>query len=209
MAFKINEFRSSFVPSGEPASPTNYEVTIIRKPILGFLSPQEDSIENTSVPFRRLNDDGSFGGEIRKVENLLSFRCISCSLPGRILNTTDRSTYGPNRKIVTSTLFQDVTFSFIVSDDKRELNYFDTWHNFIVDNALLFGVQTHDVRYYDDYVGSIRIAHFDKQNEIKYTISLLEAYPISVEEIPLSWDNTNEFIRINVTVAYRNWIKEI
>jgi hypothetical protein len=182
----IHEFRSSFENVGEPASPTNYEVSIIRQPTIRLVSGESNSF---------------------LFENNVKFRCISCSLPGRILNTTDRNTYGPNRKIVTSAMFQDVTFSFIVSDDKNELNYFDSWHNYIVNNTLFTRVSTHDVRYYDDYVGDIKIIHYDKLNTIKYTISLIEAYPISVEEIPLSWDNTNEFIRVNVTVAYRNWIK--
>lgn len=182
----INKFRSSFT-NGEPASPTLYEVSVIRQPIIGL----------------------STGRGKDRFESDVKFRCISCSLPGRILNTTDRMTYGPTRKIVTSTLFQDVTFSFIVSDDKNELNYFDKWHNYIVDNSLFDFVQTHDVGYYDEYVGDIKITHFDKQNNLKYTISLIEAYPISVEEIPLSWDNNNEFIRVNVTVAYRNWIRNI
>lgn len=183
MAINLAKFRSSF-NNYEPASPTNYEVSVIRQPIGGV------------IPGYRFEDE-------------VKFRCISCSLPGKILNTTDRMTYGPNRKIVTSTLFQDVTFSFIVSDDKNELNYFDEWHNFIVDNRLFDFVETNDVKYYDDYVGDIKITHFDKQNNLKYTISLIEAYPISVEEIPLSWDNNNEFVRVNVTVAYRNWMQNI
>ena len=177
MAFNINELRSSFVNGGEPASPANYEVSVVR--------PIRDKKY-------RFEDD-------------VKFRCISCSLPGKILNTTDRMTYGPIRKIVTSALYQDVTFSFIVGDDKNELEYFNSWHSFIIDNGIIDRVQTHDVSYYDNYVGNIKITHLDKQNTHKYTISLIEAYPISVEEIPLSWDNNNEFIRVNVTVAYRDW----
>ena len=189
MAFNLTDFRSSFSKGGEPASPANYEVSVTRKARLGF----GNSTSNLTM------------------EKLLPFRCISCSLPGKMMSTTDRTTYGPNRKIVTSTLYQDVTFSFIVSDDKKELDYFDKWQNFIVDNNVdsSSSANNHDVRYYDEYIGDIKISHLDKQNKIKYIISLLEAYPISVEEIPLSWENNNEFIRVNVTVAYRNWIKNV
>lgn len=188
MAFNLTDFRSSFSNNGEPSSPANYEVSVTRKPQAGFAS-------NTNLT----------------MEKLLPFRCISCSLPGKMMNTIERSTYGPNRKVVTSSLYQDVTFSFIVSDDKSELDYFNVWQNYIVDNNVdsSSSANNHDVRYYDEYVGDIKISHLDKQNEIKYTISLLEAYPISVEEIPLSWENNNEFIRVNVTVAYRNWVKII
>lgn len=182
MAFNINEFRSSF-SDGEPASPTNYEVSIVQRPRIGALEEQK----NVSA------------------ENILIFRCNACTLPGKQMLTSDRLTYGPIRKIITSALYTDVRFSFIVSDNKQELRYFTRWHNSIINNELNDGIQTHDVEYYDSYTGSVIITHFDKQNNIKYKISLLEAYPISVEEIPLSWDNNNEFIRVDVTMAYKIW----
>lgn len=182
MAFNINEFRSSFV-DGEPASPANYEVNIVQIPRIG------ESEE-------RYND---------AVEGILKYRCNSCTLPGKQMLTTDRLTYGPIRKIVTSSLYTDVRFSFIVSDNKTELIYFNRWHNSIINNELNTGIQTHDVEYYDSYTGTVVITHFDKQNKVKYKISLLEAYPISVEEIPLSWDNNNEFVRVEVTMAYKIW----
>lgn len=191
MPFNINDLRGSFA-NYEPASPANYEINVIRP----LLKVQQF--------------DGTLTSVSRVVEDNLKFRCISCSLPGRILNVTERNTYGPVRKIATSTLYSDVTFSFIVSDDKSELEYFTLWHNFIINNNPNINpnsksIQTHDVRYYDDYVGELTISHFDKMNNKKFRIRLNETYPISVEEIPLSWDNTNEFIRVNVTMAYRNW----
>lgn len=187
MPFDIKKFRSSFTDY-EPASPANYEINVIRP----------------SIAIRQ--SDGSLVTLDTAVEDSLQFRCISCSLPGRILNVAERNTYGPVRKIATSSLYSDVTFSFIVSDNKSELKYFTLWHNFIINNTTISNlIQTHDVRYYDDYVGELTISHFDKMNIEKFRIRLNEAYPISVEEIPLSWDNTNEFIRVNVTMAYRNW----
>lgn len=181
----INKFRSSFVKGGEPASPAYFEVSIIQQP--------------------RITTEGTLANTI--IEDRLIYRCNSCTLPGKQMLTSDRLTYGPNRKIVTSALYSDVRFSFIVSDDKKEINYFTRWHNSIVNNALNSGIQTHDVEYYESYIGNVIIKHLDRQNEVKYQISLIEAYPISVEEIPLSWDNNNEFIRVEVVMAYRNWNK--
>lgn len=180
MAFSINEFRNTFADY-EPASPAYYEVHIVRQPE-AFLQNEDTYSEDS-----------------------LRYRCISCSLPGKAINTTERLTYGPTRKIALSSVYQDITFSFIVSDDKAELKYFNSWHNFIINNTLNTNVQTHDVGYYEKYVGNLTIQHFDKTDETDYRIQLLEAYPINVEEIPLSWDNTNEFIRVNVTMAYRTW----
>lgn len=180
MAFKVQDFRSSF--NKEPASPAYYEVEVIRRPI--------------SLAFEVFDN---------VAERDLIYRCVSCGLPGKTMNTTERQTYGVNRRIVTSSAYQDVRFTFIISDDKSELNYFSRWQNYIVNNTLTSGVQTHDAEYYDNYIGQISIKHLDRQNEIKYRVNLLEAYPIDIEEIPLGWDTTNEFIRVTVTMAYRTY----
>lgn len=180
MPFNLKKFRSSF--DVEPASPAYYEVSVIRRPI--------------SLAFKQ---------EDNKAEDNLVYRCISCSLPGKTLNTTDRQTYGISRRIVTSSAYQDVRFTFIVSDDKSELSYFSRWQTYIVDNTLTDGVDTHAAEYYDNYIGQVAINHFDRQNNTIYSVNLLEAYPIDVEEIPLGWDNTNDFVKVTVTMAYRTY----
>ena len=184
MAFNITHFRSSFRNS-EPASPTNYEVVVIRPPKL--------------VNGRTINS-----GYV-DVENNLKYRCVACSLPGKMLNTSDRLTYGPNRKIVTNAIYQDVIFTYIVSDNMDEKNYFSKWHDDIIDNVN-DSASPSDVKYYDDYIGSVKINQYSKEGGLPVlTIELEEAYPINVEEIPLSWDMNNDIVKINVTMAYRIW----
>jgi hypothetical protein len=205
MAFDITNFRASFKKSGEPASPTNYEVTIVRPPRIFVpttpdFTPESSDLNNETVePSREIT-----------VEDNLSYRCISCSLPGKMMATTDRLTYGPNRKVATGAVYQDIVFSFIVSDNMEEYNYFNNWQQAIVYNTIEEGQYSHDVAYYDDYVGIINIRQFGKTGvDPVLSVQLLECYPISVEEIPLGWEMNNEIIKINVTMAYRNWVLQI
>lgn len=185
MAFSIDKFRSSF-GQFEPAAPTNYEISIIRQPKLMLVNGGT------------LMDDNN-------VENVFKYRCIACSIPGKMMNVSERLTYGPNRRIVTNSAYQDVTFSLIVSDDMKEKQYFTSWHDSIVNNAVSDNVYTHDVEYYNNYVGTVSIVQFKKDGNPSLAVILEEAYPISVEEIPLGWEMNNDFIRINVTMAYRIW----
>lgn len=187
MTFNISQFRHSF-KNGEPASPANYEIQVFKNP-----QALVDTSELTNNIQTIKNIDNNFQKSVK-------FRCQSCSLPGKQLNTLERNTYGPTRKVASSSVYQDVIFSFIVGDDFNEKRYFNIWHNQIVNN-----INGNNVAYYDDYVGQIFITTYGKDGFPNYKILLEEAYPISVDEIPLSWDSSNDYVRINVTIAYRKW----
>lgn len=179
MAFNINDFRSSF-NLGEIANPTNYEVKISRFPL--SLNPYlYDTIDN------------------------LRYRCESCTMPGRNIRASARRTYGPIRKIAVGAEYDDVSFSFIVSESLPEKDFFYKWHELIINNdndTSLF-----DTSYYDDYIGDIEIIHYNKNGDKEYTIVLQEAYPISIQDSPLSWNANNDYVRVNVNIAYRKFIE--
>lgn len=182
MAFNINSFRGSFT-SGEVANPTNYEVFITRKP---------NVLQNTSSEFDRT----------------AQFRCETCSLPSKSMKFTERVTYGASRKIAYASQYDDVSFSFIATDSMSEKEYFALWQKYIVDNDSDSGLEnTNSVTYYDDYIGEIRIAFYDKSGKNSYEVILKEAYPIAVQETPLSWNSNNEYVRITVNIAYRSFIE--
>lgn len=182
--FNINDFRSSFVL--EPANPTNYEVLITKGPPIMV----------------------EVGGAIN-FANTLRYRCESCAIPSKSLLFANRKTYGPNRKVAYGAEYRDVSFSFIVSDNMQEKEYFDIWQRMIVDNdEVSGGITTHDASYYDDYIGEIEIRYYEKGGKNTYKIVLMEAYPIEVQEVPLSWTSNNEYMRVTVTLAYRDFYEE-
>jgi hypothetical protein len=189
MAFNINKFRSSFY-GGEPASPTNYEVEIFRNPSLQVLNTLTGRMEPINLD----------------VEGNLKYRCITCSLPGKMLTAIERNTYGPARKIATGALYTDVVFSFIIGDDAEELNYFHGWMNTISNNTSIADNPLHNVAYYDNYVTSTFITQFNKFGEVSRKIKLEESYPINIEAVPMGWEMSNDIMKVDVTMAYRNWI---
>jgi hypothetical protein len=188
MAFNIDKFRSSFV-TGEPASPANYEVNIYRNPKILQITESNPTPSKIDLT----------------LEDFIQYRCISCSLPGKMLNTVDRSTYGPNRKIATSTFYQDVVFSFIIADDAEELEYFHNWISIISNNVEINNASVNDVAYYNTYIADTYITQYNKSGNISRKIKLEESYPINVDAVPMGWEMSNDIMKVDVTLAYRNW----
>jgi hypothetical protein len=181
MAFDITKFRSSL--TSDVANPTNYEVEIYKEP---------DTLLTEGYEFPKI----------------IKFRCETCALPAKNMKSVDRMTYGPVRRVAYSADYTPVTFSFIATDSMKEKEYFEIWQRSIVDNTESADSTIHDVAYYDDYIGEIWIKYYDKSGRNTYLTKLKEAYPISVQETPLSWNSNNEYIRITVTMMYRLFEEE-
>lgn len=172
MPFNVNSFRSSFFSSGEPTSAAAFEVRIV-----GF--PQV-------LPSNVARD--------------LLYRCEGASIPQKTLQTIDRRTYGPIRKVAYGASYEEVTLTFIVSSDMSERNFFSAWQSWIIDSS-----EGGDISYYDDYVGRIQIATYDHKGNENLLITMVEAYPTTVNAIPLNWGEKNQYMKLEVSFAYRYW----
>ena len=131
----------------------------------------------------------------------ISLRCINVTLPGRNLATlTDSNIYGPTREIVNGVTYaEDISITFIASADLRERVFFEEWQQ------LAFNDSTWDLGYYDDYVGNIEIYILNRQNERKFGIKLIEAFPKTIGPTDLSQATNNEIIKISVSFSFRYW----
>jgi hypothetical protein len=63
---------------------------------------------------------------------------------------------------------------------------------------------TWNLRYKEDYVTTITINQYDAQNKKSYSVDLYEAYPISINQLDLSWGSEG-YHKLNVTFAYTSW----
>tara|TARA_Y100001973_G_scaffold106506_1_gene184863 strand:+ start:3529 stop:4104 length:576 start_codon:yes stop_codon:yes gene_type:complete len=130
----------------------------------------------------------------------LRYRCEATELPGKTIGTSEYKDYGPIRKIAYGALYNNQNLTFIVSDDMSEKTLFDRWQKYIVDNT-----SGSDVKYYDEYVGTIEITQYNRKNRVSKRIQLIEAYPVTMSPMNLGWDTTNEYHRISIEFAYRYW----
>ena len=136
------------------------------------------------------------GGITRDV----AFQCNSITLPSRGLTTVaDETIYGPARNLVQGYVFGDVNANFYLHSDLREKKFFETWQR------IAFNPQTFAMGYYDDYVGNVKIYTLDQQNNRRYGVELVEAFPETLSEQALSGAVATSAMEITVGFKYRYW----
>jgi hypothetical protein len=129
----------------------------------------------------------------------LSFRCESTQLPSRTFATAEQK-FGSNpvEKHPYHSQYNDVDMTFIVSDDMKEKLFFDAWMEYI--NPTI----TFDFNYKSDYISTLTINQYDVKNELTYSLNLIDAFPISVNQLDLDWSNEG-YHKLTVVFAYRYW----
>jgi hypothetical protein len=152
------------------------------------------------------------------LDNLkLHLKCESTNIPGRTFATTEQK-FGSNpaQKHAYHTTYNDIDMTFIITEDTtlisnmkqnqpsfeefglKEKRLFDEWMNWI--NP----VDSYDFRYKKDYVSDIIINQISNSGQRVFTCELLDAFPISVNQLDLDWSNDG-YHKLNVTFAYTRW----
>lgn len=133
-----------------------------------------------------------------KTAKTLKYRCEVANLPGKSLSTTEQKIYGPVEKFPYLTTYNDIDLTFIVDEDMSQKFLFDGWMNYI--NPTY----NNNMRYKDNYATTLTINQYNTSNERTYTVSLLDAYPISMNQLDLDW-NGDGYHKLTVTFAYTYW----
>lgn len=180
MPTNINDILQSF--NQDLARPNRFDVTIIPPAAL------RPNLTNGSVP------GNSYA-------NLLAYRCEIAQLPGRHLSTIEQKTYGPFEKFPHHTTYTDIDLTFIVDGDMVEKYFFDAWLEYI--NPT----NNFNIAYKGDYCTDIQISQYDVANRLTYKATLVDAYPIGINQMDLDWSNDG-FHKLSVTFAYTYWYND-
>ncbi len=175
--------------------------------------------EMHSVGFARPSDfEVEIGGDILSkvgssfgLSSSLMFRVNTAELPQRNVEAISYAEYGAPYKIGGGVNYVDTPISIICSPDLREREFFMRWQDLIGGfhrNPDLDADQRKNqfnIGYYDNYVAKkgITIYQLDQQGFKTYAVDLIDAYPIVVSPLSLSWANGSEVQVMNVTIAFR------
>lgn len=151
--------------------------------------------------FKVLIPAPSFDGGNTSDYRQISLNCESAELPGRDLTVNESRIYGPNFKMPYMTNYNDVSFTFLCDAGLTEKRVFDDWISFINPK------DSFDFEYRDSYTSTVTIAQLTDNELTAYSCDLIEAYPIMVNAIPVSWGDDN-YHRVTVTMTYRYWIEK-
>lgn len=129
----------------------------------------------------------------------LTFRCETAELPSVTYETFDQKIYGPTEKYPHQKNYNESTFTFMVSDDMSEKLFFDAWMELINPSS------TYDFPYKRDYATEITVNQYDANGDISYSISLDDAFPVSVNQLDLDWGSVDSYHKLSVVFVYKTW----
>jgi hypothetical protein len=128
----------------------------------------------------------------------ISYRCEISQLPGRTFATAERKTYGPIEKVPYLTTYNDIDLTFLIDGDMSGKFFFDAWLDLVNPKS------TNNFNYKSDYATTIIINQYGLDNTLTYSAELIDAYPISINQLDLDWASDTVH-KLTVTFAYTKW----
>tara|TARA_B100000927_G_scaffold231727_1_gene191757 strand:+ start:8067 stop:8699 length:633 start_codon:yes stop_codon:yes gene_type:complete len=131
----------------------------------------------------------------------ISILCQSVTLPGRSISTFEHQDVRTMNKHPYTVIDEDVTMSFLLTNDYYMRQMFDNWMSGIFDN------DSYRVGYKKDFSVDVVIQQLNQKNIPVYGVRLEKAFPVSMDSIELSQDSS-DLVRMSVTFAYDKYVPE-
>lgn len=144
--------------------------------------------------------------------NELSFFSKTVTLPSLDLTTTEYrpSGYGKAYKRPMDFGHSTLPVIFMVDSKFGVLKFFQRWMQGIFNYSSASGIRedpqgklTYEFEYHENYVGTIDVYVFAANNpSVVYNYKFYNAYPVTVSDITLSWENDAEIMTLPVSFEY-------
>lgn len=142
----------------------------------------------------------TFMGGSGEVTRGLALMVEDTFVPSKSLTTTDVRYNGDFYRIPFANTYDNHEFIFRVSRDFYEKDIIDKWMKFIFDPV------SHNVQYYDDFTTNITINVLNNQDQVVYSVMLIDAFPMTCSPMQLSNNAQNDYMRLITMFAYRRWL---
>ena len=177
---RITDFTSLVMDKTAPANTSKYKVTL----------PTISATQFGTIDPRNLN-----------------MTCTAVNLPGRQIETTDRIIGMKTERVVNGFVSDDVSMTFMLTNQYEAKRYFDEW------SALSVDTEAYELNYkYDEfgnpaYAKPVTIHQLNAEAENVYVCTLQEAFPTTINAIELSGE-ASALVQLNVQLSYTNWSGE-
>ena len=132
----------------------------------------------------------------------ISLLCQSVALPGRQISTLDYQAEKQTIKIPYGELHDDVTLTFLLTNDYYIKTMFDSWVGSIVD------MDQYSIAYKKDIVTDVVIQQLDEKNTPIYGVKLENAFPTTVADVALDNSSENTVQTLEVSFSYDKYVPE-
>jgi len=202
MTFNINEMLGTLQAQDGILMPTDYRVSIT----MGTAD-----LGNAQSWTQTGNAADQATGKVAGV--IAPFLCDAANLPGVSFDTSQiyHSGYGfsENRPIKGS--YQNFILSFIADGKADVLKFFQKWlHNIHNMNGagagnIYNGMRLYEFAYPEAYESIVNITQYDKTGNAVMTWTIVGAYPKTIQETPVSWRPSEDYLKIAVEMTYNYW----
>ena len=173
-----------------------------------IINPPQKLVTTPGGPPSQLSKNTNNDLNSAAMRENMQMMCNKITLPSRDINTAPHKTYGPKREMPYAYSFSgEIELTFFGDKFLRQRMFWENWQKTIFDG------ETHDMSYYDDYVGSIDIfqlgqfdAKADDDARVTYAVRLFEVYPQTISPIEYTYGNNNAIVEVPVTLNFRNWV---
>ena len=196
---QIQRFQSQINQGEGFARPNRYLIVVH--------PPQKIQLTPGGPPSEQGRDDDVNELKSSQMRENVGLMCNAITLPTRDVNTIDHRMYGPGRKMPYAYSFNgNIECSFYGDKFLRQRLFFENWQKGIMN------INSHNMKYYDDYVGSIDIftlGQFDAGREdearVTYGVRLYECYPQTIGSIEYAYGNNDQATIVPITLNFRTW----
>jgi hypothetical protein len=149
------------------------------------------------------------------INDQMKFYAHEATLPGFTLGVSEvrRDGYGLAEKKPFVGAFTEVGIRFYADANSLVWNYLQLWltgiFNFIpTSGGTLSSVSYNDrqeLTYKKDYTASISINVYDIAGKKSITVELIDAFPLSISDLPLNWGDNNSLMRVSTVFSFKTW----
>lgn len=153
------------------------------------------NVSLTNIITNLLKGNDAMAGSINNPRDV-SILCETTGIPGIDFGIIETAYGIKRRKLVNSYDQQDIQFTFLVTNDYFAKNFLTSWANSIVNQF------DGTFNYKNEYASDIIVQQLDARNNVLGGAKLVNAYPVSIQEMPLSNMHENDITRITATFTY-------
>ena len=203
-------------PGGNPESTINSFIAQINQGegiarpnryLVRFYLPQKYKLGSGYTPVGDF-DEGVPKNDMTSLEMTrnVGMMCNKVTMPSRDINTKASMMYGPAREMPYAYSFPgNVEMTFYGDKFMRQRVFFEEWQKSI------YNLETHNLNYYDDYVGQVDIYQLgafesnDDRDRVTYAVRLYEVYPSTIGSLEYSYGANDTGHNIPITFNFRSW----
>jgi len=184
----IDNLKATISKKGGLAKANRFNV-IFTPPSASLLNLNPQSIVGSII-------SGNFSaGNLINDPRDISILCQSVTIPGRNISTFDHQDVRQSNKFPYTFIDEDVTFTFLLTNDYYMRQMFDNWMSGI------FDADSYRVGYKKDYSVDVVIQQLNEKNIPVYGVRLQNAFPINIDSIELSQEG-QDVVKMSATFAY-------